>query len=126
VDGGYMMRKFVVGGLIVIAAAAWAFSSFNDSLTSYVSFEKAKKIERRVQVIGAVVRNDVTFDTVNMKLTFALVNDNSETMIVEYSGSMPGNFDQAEKVVCKGRYDDGRFVADELLLKCPSKYQGDS
>ena len=44
--------------------------------------------------------------------------------MVSYAGIMPGNFEQAESVVAKGIYNGQRFVADDLLVKCPSKYQG--
>jgi cytochrome c-type biogenesis protein CcmE len=47
-------------------------------------------------------------------------------MLVEYSGTKPGNFEQADKVVLIGRYQNGIFSADQLLVKCPSKYQGTS
>ena len=44
-------------------------------------------------------------------------------MKVTYDGAKPGNFDQASHVVCVGKYNNGVFVAKELLIKCPSKYQ---
>jgi cytochrome c-type biogenesis protein CcmE len=31
----------------------------------------------------------------------------------------------ATEVVAKGRFKDGYFHANELLTKCPSKYEGD-
>jgi cytochrome c-type biogenesis protein CcmE len=37
----------------------------------------------------------------------------------------PGNFEQATSVVLKGKTEGDRFVADQMLVKCPSKYQGD-
>ena len=37
---------------------------------------------------------------------------------------MPGNFDQAKSVVLKGKTENGVFVAEQMLVKCPSKYQG--
>ena len=38
---------------------------------------------------------------------------------------VPGNFDQATSVVAKGISNENEFVADKLLVKCPSKYQGE-
>ena len=37
----------------------------------------------------------------------------------------PPNFEQAISVVAIGRYDEGKgaFMAEKLLVKCPSKYQ---
>ncbi|MGH9361973.1 MAG: cytochrome c maturation protein CcmE, partial [Thermoanaerobaculia bacterium] len=38
----------------------------------------------------------------------------------------PANFEDAISIVAIGRYDQagGEFAADQLLVKCPSKYQG--
>jgi cytochrome c-type biogenesis protein CcmE len=46
-------------------------------------------------------------------------------MPVFFYGVVPGNFDQATSVVLKGKTTDGVFVADQMLVKCPSKYQGE-
>ena len=46
-------------------------------------------------------------------------------MKVVYYGVVPGNFDQATSVVAKGIVKEQEFVADKLLVKCPSKYQGE-
>ena len=46
-------------------------------------------------------------------------------MNVVYHGIVPGNFDQATSVVLKGKADGDYFVADQMLVKCPSKYQGE-
>jgi cytochrome c-type biogenesis protein CcmE len=43
---------------------------------------------------------------------------------VSYQGVKPGNFDQATEIVAIGEYQQGVFEADQLLVKCPSKYQG--
>lgn len=104
----------------------WVFSSFNDSLTAYVSFAEAKERDKRVQVIGTIVKDEVSYNSDSLQLVFRVLDEDGEDMTVVYAGSMPGNFDQAETVVCKGKYVNGRFEADELLLKCPSKYQGES
>jgi cytochrome c-type biogenesis protein CcmE len=47
------------------------------------------------------------------------------SMDILYHGVIPGNFDQATSIVCKGKSDGNVFVADQLLVKCPSKYQGE-
>ena len=44
---------------------------------------------------------------------------------VVYAKPRPANFEQAISIVAIGRYDQskGVFVADDMLVKCPSKYQ---
>jgi cytochrome c-type biogenesis protein CcmE len=44
---------------------------------------------------------------------------------VTYYDPKPSNFDQAEKVVLIGRYEDEGFVANEIVTKCPSKYEAE-
>jgi len=119
-------RRLIIGAVIVILAAIWLFSSLDDSLTPYISFEEAKQRGQRVQVMGSIVKEAVRYDTDSLQLIFKVEDEEHEQLTVVYAGSMPGNFDQAKSVVCRGAYRDGRFHADELLLKCPSKYQGDS
>jgi cytochrome c-type biogenesis protein CcmE len=119
-------KKWIIGAGIVLIAGVWMVSSFNNTLTAYVSFDEARNRDKRVQVIGTIVRDRVEYNTDSLHLTFDMTSDDGDVMTVVYDGTMPGNFDQATKVVCKGRYDNGRFEADELLLKCPSKYQGES
>ena len=45
-------------------------------------------------------------------------------MPVMYEGVKPGNFEEATEIVAIGSYRDGAFHAEQLLVKCPSKYQG--
>jgi cytochrome c-type biogenesis protein CcmE len=44
---------------------------------------------------------------------------------VIYSQPKPSNFEQAVSIVAIGNYDvkTGNFIAESLLVKCPSKYQ---
>jgi cytochrome c-type biogenesis protein CcmE len=45
-------------------------------------------------------------------------------MTVHYNGVKPGNFEEAVQIVAVGTYHQGVFEAEQLLVKCPSKYQG--
>jgi cytochrome c-type biogenesis protein CcmE len=47
-------------------------------------------------------------------------------MPVIYRGVIPGNFDQATSIVAIGRYQGDHFEAEQLLVKCPSKYQAEA
>jgi cytochrome c-type biogenesis protein CcmE len=57
---------------------------------------------------------------------FFLIKEPSsgQTMQVRYLGVKPANFEDAISVVAIGRYQGDRMNADQLLVKCPSKYQG--
>jgi cytochrome c-type biogenesis protein CcmE len=42
---------------------------------------------------------------------------------VYYKDPMPPDLLKSDQVVVVGSYNQGTFVADKILLKCPSKYQ---
>jgi cytochrome c-type biogenesis protein CcmE len=55
-----------------------------------------------------------------------MLQDETGTQVKVVSGEpRPANFEQATSIVAIGRYDQqqGAFMADDLLVKCPSKYQ---
>ena len=58
-------------------------------------------------------------------MNFRLRDERGEVLTVEYRGVIPGNFDQATSIVAIGRYRNDRFEAEQLLVKCPSKYQAE-
>jgi len=68
-----------------------------------------------------VVEGSVDWHPKEILLTFKLT-DGSETVDVEYRGSIPNNFEEGKMVVVGGVYDMNLLRADEILVKCPSKY----
>jgi cytochrome c-type biogenesis protein CcmE len=43
-------------------------------------------------------------------------------MRVVYPNPRPANFEDAERVVVDGRMEGDTFMAEHILVKCPSKY----
>lgn len=127
-----MKAKYIIGGIIVILFMVWGAMSFVKTTIQYVSIEEAKNANRMVQVMGKIDFDKVNYDIENSRLEFAVYDadaptkENAETLNVVYYGVVPGNFDQATSVVLKGKPENGEFVADQMLVKCPSKYQGES
>ena len=52
-----------------------------------------------------------------------MVDENDRKQEVIYHEPMPADFTKSEKVVVIGSYHNDMFVADKILMKCPSKYQ---
>jgi cytochrome c-type biogenesis protein CcmE len=70
------------------------------------------------QVEGIEVREDKT------SFTFLLVDNEGTTQKVFYNEPVPADFHRSEQVVVIGAYRNKEiFVADKILMKCPSKYQ---
>ncbi len=119
-----MKPKYVIGIAIIIVFVVFGAFSFRETLTPYVSFDEARKSGATVQVIGEIVLAEIKYDIEIHQLQFPIANEHGERMTVVYSGTKPSNFDQADRVVVIGKYENEVFMADQLLVKCPSKYQG--
>jgi cytochrome c-type biogenesis protein CcmE len=124
-----MMRqslKYAVSLALIVGLVWFGVTSFNKSLTPYRSFADARKDGGYVQVNGTLAdRGAVVTDAAQGLLLFQLKDSRGEVMEVVYKGVKPANFEQATSVVALGAYEHGRFQADKLLVKCPSKYQAE-
>ena len=121
-----MKPKLVFGLLLVMASIGFGVTAFRNSLTPYISFAEAKKSSGSSQVNGTLADPAaVRYDVEKSELAFTLKDDHGEVMPVVYHGVKPANFEQATSVVAIGTYKAGRFEADQLLVKCPSKYQAE-
>jgi cytochrome c-type biogenesis protein CcmE len=122
--GETMNKRIIIGAAIIVVALALAFTTFQDSLTAYVDYDQARKLDKNCQVMGDIDKEHVTYDVAAGVLRFPIQDESGDRMIVQFAGAIPGNFEQAKSVVAIGRYREGRFQAEQLLVKCPSKYQG--
>jgi cytochrome c-type biogenesis protein CcmE len=110
-------------GIILLAIVYGAFG-FKDAFLSYTtSVSETKASGRNVQLAGFLGSTGEYDD--EGRWTFLLEDSNGEQVKVVYDQARPSNFDQATSIVAIGRYDPARdvFVANDLLVKCPSKYQ---
>ncbi|MBU8932690.1 MAG: cytochrome c maturation protein CcmE [candidate division Zixibacteria bacterium] len=126
-----MNGKYIAGILVVVVFLAWGTSAFLKTTIQYVSLEEARTASRTVQVMGKIDFATVNHNSEQSRLEFAIYDAEADDPIgadrleVHYYGVVPGNFDQATSVVLKGKPQSSSFVAEQMLVKCPSKYQGD-
>jgi cytochrome c-type biogenesis protein CcmE len=116
---------YLLGTALLLAFAGFAFTSFRDTLTPYVGFEEARRMNRTLQVAGGLVKGSSSYADGALSFTIREPKTGS-TLPVRYRGVKPANFEEAISIVAIGRYQagDGVLEADKLLVKCPSKYQG--
>jgi cytochrome c-type biogenesis protein CcmE len=114
----------VAGLALIVGFIAFGAGAFKASLTPYVSFAQARAAREAVQVAGKLVHGSSSFDEKAGMLDFLLEDDHGDRMRVRFAGIKPGNFEEATQIVAIGRFADGVFMAEKLLVKCPSKYQG--
>jgi len=95
-------------------------------VTPYISFAEARQASGLVQVNGILADKQYVLKPTEQFLSFRLKDSKGEILPVEFHGVIPGNFDQATSIVAIGHYRDGTFTAEQLLVKCPSKYQAEA
>ncbi len=120
-----MKLRYVVALVIILGFMIYGAASLKTSLTPYVTFAEAKSFPQTVQVMGELEKSATRYDTSAGLLYFTLKDKNAELLEISYKGVRPGNFDQATQIVAIGNYKAQVFEADQLLVKCPSKYQGE-
>lgn len=116
-------RRLIIGGIVIALGMAGALVSFQKSLTPYVSFAEAREAQRVVQVKGAPDHAGARLDPDMKAFCFTMTDPSGATMDVIFRGPKPGNFEQAESVVAIGQFQSGVLEADQILVKCPSKYE---
>ena len=120
-------RLYIFGILLLLAFAGFSFTAFKDSMTPYVSYDRAREGGRMVQVAGALEKGSYSYAAARESLFFTLQDPKTkQTLRVRYKGLKPANFEDAISIVAIGNYDERakEFEASKLLVKCPSKYQG--
>jgi cytochrome c-type biogenesis protein CcmE len=150
---GGRAKFIVGGLLIVAAIVYLIVTSTQASAQYFLTVDeladrKGSEIGRDVRVSGAVIGETVVYDpeTLTLKFTVAhvpgdnseieaqgglakvlydAVNDPSRTrMPVVYIGPKPDLLRHEAQAIMTGEMgEDGIFYADELLLKCPTKYE---
>ena len=128
------MKKSHILGIVVIAIAIGIIMSTAGDASSYVTFSQAHEMAStgnasKIHVVGTLKKADdgniVGIEPAEDKLsfTFVMLDGDMREQKVYFPEPMPVDFLRSEQVVVIGAYHDNLFVADKILLKCPSKYQ---
>lgn len=122
--------RFLIGGIIVAVAIAFLlFTNLRSSTVYYVTVKELKAQGanlrgQQVRVAGTVNGDTLRWQIGGTTLRFDMV-EGDETLPVIYEGSVPDAFAQSDTVVVEGEYSlEGIFLADTLIVQCPSRYEG--
>lgn len=146
-------KFFIGGILILAAVIYLIASSTTANAEYFLTIKElndrgAANIDRNVRVSGAVIGDTIQYDPQTFTLTFVVadvpgdnatieaqgglaaalnlaVNDPTrERLTVVYHGPKPDLLRHEAQAIMTGHLgSDGIFYADELLLKCPTKYE---
>ncbi len=146
-------KFFIGGLLIVAAVVYLIVSSTTAGAQFFLTVDElaakgSEMMDRELRVAGAVIGDSIDYEPETLILKFIIAHipgDNSEIeelgglaevlyqavndptrnrISVVYEGPMPDLLrHEAQAIVTGYLGDDGVFYADELLLKCPTRYE---
>ena len=125
-----IQSKHVLIIVLLALSVGLAYDSVSNYMNPYIpvsdiSANQAKYTGKSLQVIGAVEPGSL-IRTDDGSISFTLV-DEQGSIKVTYRGVPPQNLEQeGNQVVVLGTLGaDGEIESSQLLVKCPSKYEGE-
>jgi cytochrome c-type biogenesis protein CcmE len=146
-------KFIIGGLLILAAVSYLIYTATQANAEYFMTVNELKSkgntlVGRNLRISGAVIGNTIQFDPKTMELTFdiahvpgddttiqadgglaavlhtAVTDPSRPRMSVVYNGPKPDLLrDEAQAIITGHLGADGIFYADDLLLKCPTKYQ---
>ena len=125
--------KFIAGGLLLLAFVAFlGVQIVQATRTTGAYFMTVGELKtratslqgQRVRVNGNVVQGTENWQPQAMTLKFSIQDEQGTALPVVFNGPRPDNFQRAASAIVEGELlPDGSFQAENLLLKCPSRYE---
>jgi cytochrome c-type biogenesis protein CcmE len=125
VRGTTRIKPLHLAGIAIIALAlVTGYFGLQSSFRPYtVKISEATASGRSVQLAGFLGTTG-SYDAKG-NFVFDLKDAEGQLVTVVYPKARPANFEQAISIVAIGHYDQASktFLAEDMLVKCPSKYQ---
>jgi cytochrome c-type biogenesis protein CcmE len=147
------IKFIVAGGLFLIAVILVVISATKATAEFFMTVRELQESEddlrgQNLRVSGAVIGESIAYDVPSGELRFviahipgemekiqdsgglsdvlhqAVIDPHNPRLNVIYQGSPPDMLrDEAQAILTGTLNAEGEFIAEELLLKCPSKYE---
>jgi cytochrome c-type biogenesis protein CcmE len=125
--------KFIVGGAVVLGLIVYLIASAISSSGAYyrevaeVVNEKAALTGKSLRVSGNIVTESIKYDPATLNLSFSISDpkDAGKQLAIHFHGVKPDQMDrEGSSAIVEGSLGPGGIVeANNLLLKCPSRYE---
>ncbi len=125
--------KFIAGGLVIVGLIAYLIVSSISSAGAYyrevgeVLSQRDALAGKNLRVSGNVVTESVTYDAAKLNLNFMISDptDANKQLAVYFHGVQPDQISRegASAIVEGSLGPNGVVEANNLLLKCPSRYE---
>ncbi len=123
--------RFGTGAVVTIVLCLLAISgivyAFLQNASPYVTVAQAKATSGdNLHLAGDILKETLKTDLSKGQISFDIRDQEGDLVKVVYYGPPPANMGEATKVVAiGGMKEDGAFHSKKMLIKCPSKYEGD-
>lgn len=117
-----MKPKLIFGIVAIVGFTSLLMYNFGNSISTYVNFEEASGMEGAHVVGSWVDSRNYGFSMETKQFSFYMEDEDGNISRVIYPKPKPNNFEQAEQLVVIGQMRNGVFYANDMLMKCPSKY----
>ncbi|MFZ5945856.1 MAG: cytochrome c maturation protein CcmE [Bacillota bacterium] len=121
--------RLILAVLIIIGAVGYLiYFGMQQGVGQILTLEEAlqKKYDSNISFIqmeGQINYDTVTYEPNKPLITFDITDEKNNITVI-FKDVKPDNFDSGYPIIVEGRFlEDGRFLADKLLVKCPSKYE---
>ncbi len=126
--------KFIVGGFVIVGLIAYLIISSISSAGAYyrevgeVLAQRDTLNGKNLRVSGNIVTESVTYDAAKLDLNFLISDpkDPSQKLAVYFHGVKPDQITrEGASAIVEGTLgpNGGPVQANNLLLKCPSRYE---
>jgi cytochrome c-type biogenesis protein CcmE len=120
------MKKTHIAFIVVIAVLIGAMTTAINDSSSYADFGEAfENPGEEFHVVGKLNRDRETiYEPIENPdlFVFYMTDVNNGERKVFLHKSKPQDFERSEQIVLIGKADGKDFHANEILMKCPSKY----
>jgi cytochrome c-type biogenesis protein CcmE len=123
--------KQILIAVLLAVSIGLAYDSMTNYMNPYIAVadvlaNPSRYSGKSLQVIGVVEPGSIEL-TNNGSLNFVLIDETGGSIKVTYRGIPPQNMDdEGNSVVVLGELgSNGEIESEELLVKCPSKYEGE-
>ncbi len=117
-----MKPKLIIGIAAIIGFTSLLMYNLGESISTYTTFEDATD-RSSAHVAGTWDdTRDYGFSMETKLFTFYMKDEAGDVKRVVYPKPKPNNFEQADRLVVIGEMRGDTFYANDMLMKCPSKY----
>lgn len=121
-----MKPKLIFGVFSIVLFTSLLMYNFGNSISTYVNFEQAAD-RSSSHVVGTWYSDkEYGFSRETMQFSFHMKDEDGNVRRVVYPRPKPNNFEQATQLVVIGELRNNTFHANDMLMKCPSKYNDPS